>query len=92
MKPDDYILVSVDDHIIEPADMWEGRLPKKYQAKAPKWGQRADGATVWTYEGHEVETWAVNAVVGRPQDEWGFEPQSLHEMRAATTCTRGSRT
>jgi predicted TIM-barrel fold metal-dependent hydrolase len=82
MKPDDYILVSVDDHIIEPADMWDGRLPKKYQDKAPKWGQRADGATVWTYEGHEVETWAVNAVVGRPQDEWGFEPQSLDEMRA----------
>ncbi len=81
MNFDDYILVSVDDHIVEPADMWDGRLPKKYQDKAPKFTTRADGAAIWMYEGHEVETWAVNAVVGRPQEEWGFEPQSLDEMR-----------
>jgi predicted TIM-barrel fold metal-dependent hydrolase len=81
MDYNDYILVSVDDHIVEPADMWDGRLPKKYQDKAPKFTNRADGAAVWMYEGHEVETWAVNAVVGRPQHEWGFEPQSLDEMR-----------
>lgn len=81
MNFEDYVLVSVDDHIVEPADMWDGRLPKKYQDKAPKFTTRADGAAIWMYEGHEVETWAVNAVVGRPQDEWGFEPQSLDEMR-----------
>ena len=81
MNYEDYILISVDDHIVEPADMWDGRLPSKYEDKAPKFTHRADGAAIWVYEGHEVETWAVNAVVGRPQDEWGFEPQSLDEMR-----------
>jgi len=78
---EDYILISVDDHIVEPPHMFEGRLPKKYQDKAPKFGEREDGASVWRYEDHELETFAVNAVVGRPPEEWGFEPQSLDEMR-----------
>jgi predicted TIM-barrel fold metal-dependent hydrolase len=81
MDKNDYVLISVDDHIVEPPDMWDGRLPKKYQDKAPKMITRADGASVWMYEGHEVETFAVNAVAGRPQEEWGFEPQSYDDLR-----------
>ena len=81
MNKDDYVLVSVDDHIIEPPDMFEDRVAKKYQDKAPKMVTRADGASVWMYEGHEIETFAVNAVAGRPQEEWGFEPQSYEDLR-----------
>ncbi len=81
MNYEDYILVSIDDHVVEPPHMFDGRLPKKYQDKAPKFMEREDGASVWVYEGHELETFAVNAVVGRPQEEWGFEPQSFDEMR-----------
>jgi hypothetical protein len=47
MNSDDLILVSVDDHIIEPPDMFEGRLPKKYVDRAPRVALRDDGATVW---------------------------------------------
>ena len=81
MNVEDYVLVSVDDHIVEPPDMWDGRLPKKYEHKAPRMTTRADGASVWMYEGHEIETFAVNAVAGRPQEEWGFEPQSYDDLR-----------
>jgi predicted TIM-barrel fold metal-dependent hydrolase len=81
LDKDDYVLISVDDHIIEPPDMWDGRLPKKYQDKAPKMVTRADGASVWMYEDREIETFAVNAVAGRPQEEWGFEPQSYDDLR-----------
>ena len=28
--------VSVDDHVIEPADVWQDRLPEKYQAVGPR--------------------------------------------------------
>jgi predicted TIM-barrel fold metal-dependent hydrolase len=82
MNYEDYILISVDDHIVEPPHMFDGRLPKKYQDKAPKYSLRDDGASIWTYEGHELETFAVNAVVGRPPAEWGFEPQSFDDLRA----------
>jgi hypothetical protein len=33
---DDLILVSVDDHIAEPADMFEGHVPEKYRELAPR--------------------------------------------------------
>ena len=77
----DCTLISVDDHVVEPPDLFEGRLPKKYQDKAPRFITREDGSNVWVYEGHEVETWASQAVAGSPQEEWNFEPASLAEMR-----------
>ena len=36
MDAGDLILVSVDDHLIEPPDMFEGRLPARYQDEAPR--------------------------------------------------------
>ena len=35
MRAEDLILVSVDDHIVEPPDMFEGRLPAKHQEPKP---------------------------------------------------------
>ena len=31
-----YTVISVDDHLVEPRDMFEGRLPSKLQERAPK--------------------------------------------------------
>ena len=36
MNVEDLILVDVDEHVIEPPHLFEGRLPKKYQDKAPR--------------------------------------------------------
>ena len=36
MRTEDLVLVSVDDHVIEPRGMFDGLLPAKYQDKAPK--------------------------------------------------------
>jgi predicted TIM-barrel fold metal-dependent hydrolase len=81
MKAEDLILVSVDDHVIEPAHLFEGRVPAKYADKAPKFSTRADGTFAWVYEGFEVPNPAVQAVVGRPMNEWGMNPVCLEEMR-----------
>ncbi len=75
------ILVSVDDHIIEPPDLYEGRLPAKYADDAPRIVRRADGADVWRFGGVEVPNVALNAIAGRPKEEYGVEPQSLEEIR-----------
>jgi hypothetical protein len=44
---DDLILVSVDDHIIEPPDIFVNHLPKRYQDEAPRLVHREDGSDVW---------------------------------------------
>ena len=36
MQMDDMILVSIDDHMIEPPDMYENHVPAKWQDQAPK--------------------------------------------------------
>jgi hypothetical protein len=77
MRAEDLILVSVDDHVVEPAHMFEGRLPKRYEDKAPKFVHREDGTDVWVYEGTELVNIGLNAVAGRPPEEYGFEPTAL---------------
>jgi predicted TIM-barrel fold metal-dependent hydrolase len=78
---DDLILVSVDDHLVEPPNVFEGRLPAKYVDLAPQFVTRADGTSAWLYEGAELGNIALNAVAGRPPDEYGMEPTSFDEIR-----------
>ena len=40
-----------------------------------------DGAHVWIYDGQEFPNVGFNAVVGRPVDEYGFEPTRFDDMR-----------
>ena len=81
MDIEDLILVSVDDHVVEPPDMFEGRLPAKYADLAPQFLTRDDGTNAWRYEGSEIPNVALNAVAGRPPEEYGIEPTSFAELR-----------
>jgi hypothetical protein len=81
MQAEDLILVSVDDHVIEPRGMFDGLLPAKYQDRAPQLVRRPDGTDYWSYNGNEIPNVGLNAVVGRPPEEYGIEPTSLDDMR-----------
>ena len=82
MKLDDMVLVSVDDHVVEPPHLFEGRLPARYADLAPQFITRDDGTNAWRYEGQEIANVALNAVAGRPPEEYGMEPTSFAELRA----------
>ena len=81
MKAEDLILVSVDDHLVEPPDMFKGRLPKKFEEQAPKVIRLDDGSDVWTFNGETIPNIGLNAVAGRPREEYGVEPTAFDEMR-----------
>ena len=81
MDVDDLILISVDDHLIEPPDLFVNHLDAKYQDRAPKLVRNEEGNDVWTFGEIVMETAALNAVAGRPKEEYGLEPQSLDEVR-----------
>lgn len=78
---DDLILISVDDHLVEPRDMFEGRLPSAYADRAPRVIERNDGREMWLFEGVEIPNFGLNAVSGRPQEEYGIEPTRFDEIR-----------
>jgi hypothetical protein len=74
MNMNDLVLVSVDDHLVEPPDMFDGHIPAKYKDDVPKLIQREDGTDAWVFEGQEATNVGLNAVAGRPPDEYGAEP------------------
>ena len=82
MKADDLILVSVDDHVVEPPDLFEGRLSAVYADQAPRVVRKDTGADVWVYGAEEIPNIGLNAVAGRDPEEYGFEPTAFSEIRA----------
>lgn len=81
MKIDDMILVSVDDHVVEPPDLFERHLPAKYRDIAPHVVHEDDGTDVWHFLDFEIPNVGLNAVAGRPRDEYGIDPTSFDELR-----------
>jgi predicted TIM-barrel fold metal-dependent hydrolase len=74
-------IISVDDHLIEPPDLFEGRLPAALQPEAPHIVEEADGTQAWLFESTRYPNVGLNAVVGRPQSEWSMDPARFDQMR-----------
>lgn len=81
IQPEDLILISVDDHICEPADLFEGRLPKKYQAEAPFVSEDANGRQQWWYQGKPGRNLGLNAAAGKPREYYNTDAHRYDEMR-----------
>jgi predicted TIM-barrel fold metal-dependent hydrolase len=82
MKLDDMIIVSVDDHVVEPHDLFEGRVARRFADRAPKVvHDEQRGAEAWTWEGGTAGQTFVNAVVTLPNETWGMDPASLSDIR-----------
>ena len=87
MRTEDLILVSVDDHIVEPpslAEYLKDHVPAKYKERVPRVIRRDDGTDAWLIEGQELATFGLNAVQGRPRESWGADPASFDQVRPGT--------
>jgi predicted TIM-barrel fold metal-dependent hydrolase len=74
-------IISVDDHLIEPPDLFEDRLPSALQEGAPRIVEDDDGNQCWIFESHRYPNVGLNAVVGRPREQWSMEPARFDQMR-----------
>jgi predicted TIM-barrel fold metal-dependent hydrolase len=83
MKFEDMILISVDDHVIEPPNAFARHFPERFKGREPKIEQR-DGRDVWVFEDKAAGYMGLNSVVGRPKEEYGMEPLSYEQMRKGT--------
>ena len=82
MNIEEMILVSVDDHVVEPPDMFKEHMtPKELDTIAPRMIEE-DGRNFWIYEGQKIYNMGLNAVAGRPKNEYGMEPLCYADMRA----------
>jgi predicted TIM-barrel fold metal-dependent hydrolase len=82
MRMEDMILVSIDDHMIEPPDMFKNHVPAKWADQAPKVVRNEQGVDEWVFQGEKTATpFGMAATVGWPRQEWGFNPGAYTELR-----------
>jgi predicted TIM-barrel fold metal-dependent hydrolase len=81
MHVDDLILISVDDHLVEPPNLFDNHLPDKYKDRAPRVVRNENGDDVWVFGDAVIPNVGLNAVAGRPKEEYGVDPTSWDEMR-----------
>lgn len=75
-----FLIISADDHVVEPPHVFEGRLPRKFIEAGPRIVDEG-AAEIWHYDGQRFPDIGLNAVVGRPIVEASFEPKRFEEMR-----------
>jgi predicted TIM-barrel fold metal-dependent hydrolase len=84
MNVEDLILVSVDDHVVEPPHMFKSHVPAKWKDQVPVNVRKPDGHEVWVFEGVEVPNIALNAVAGRPPEDYNMDVTSYSQIRRGT--------
>ena len=82
MDLEDLVIVSVDDHVIEPRDAFEGRISARFGDAAPHVVRGDDGRETWVFEGKECINFGLNAVAGKPPEEYNLDPTTYDAMRA----------
>ena len=75
-----YTVISVDDHLVEPPDMFEGRLPSSLQPQAPRIVE-VDGKQIWEFDGGLYTQVGMNALAGRRLETVKLEPFRFEHMR-----------
>jgi predicted TIM-barrel fold metal-dependent hydrolase len=75
-----YELFSADDHVVEHATVWADRLPRRLRDEGPHVVE-VDGREWWESEGRRVGTPGLNAVAGRPPEQWSADPTRFSDMR-----------
>ncbi|HMT44312.1 MAG TPA: amidohydrolase, partial [Chakrabartia sp.] len=83
MRMDDMVIISVDDHAIEPPEAFVRHYPEGRKDKAPRIVQDG-GKDIWVWNGQRFPTIGLNAVVGRPRSEYGMEPSAFSQLREGT--------
>ncbi len=77
-----YTLISVDDHLVEPPWLFEGRVPARFADRAPKVVERDDGGQHWEFDDEIYAQLGLNALVGRAdRNDFTMEPARFSDMR-----------
>ena len=81
INPDELILISVDDHICEPADMFHAHVPAKYKDLAPQVIEDDDGVQQWWYGDLRGRNLGLNAAAGKSREFFNIDASRYDQMR-----------
>ncbi|GAB2631955.1 amidohydrolase family protein [Prescottella soli] len=76
-----YTVISVDDHVVEPAHLFETWMPASLKDRGPRILEGEDGSQVWEFDGNIYSQVGMNAVAGRRKESVKYEPFRFDQMR-----------
>ena len=76
-----YVVISVDDHLVEPPHMFDGRLPARFAERSPRVIEMDGGQQAWLLDGQLLTQIGINAVVGQDRSALMVEPTRFDQMR-----------
>jgi predicted TIM-barrel fold metal-dependent hydrolase len=82
MDLNDLVMISVDDHICEPGDMFQAHVPDKYREYMPRVEVDENGGQQWWYGDIRGRNVGLAATAGKPREMYNIDPSSYAEMRA----------
>jgi len=74
-------IISVDDHVVEPPDLFDRRLPRSMAADAPTLVEDEEGIPFWIVDGLAYPFATSNGSSGRPVAEWVHMAQKYEDFR-----------
>jgi predicted TIM-barrel fold metal-dependent hydrolase len=80
-------IISADDHLLEPADVFERRLPRRLADQAPYLVEDEQGIPFWVVDGIYHPITIANGAAGRPPTEWSNRPQKFEDFRPGVADT-----
>src|SRR5579883_2429324 len=73
-------IISADDHVEEPRDTWQSRVPAKLRGRAPR-VERVGGGDAWTVDGKVVTKMGLQVQAGRKFEEYKLEGETFETIR-----------
>jgi predicted TIM-barrel fold metal-dependent hydrolase len=71
-------VISADNHLIDPKDLYVERLPKEFRDRAPRVMRGPDGGDGWSFDGRPpARTFGLEAVAGRPDQHGDYKPTGM---------------
>jgi predicted TIM-barrel fold metal-dependent hydrolase len=73
-----YNVISADNHIMEPRDLFVTQMPKEYRDRAPRVVRGKDGGDGWSYDGKPPSrTFGLEATAGRSTQLSGYKWEDI---------------
>ena len=68
-------IISADNHLIDPRDLYVERMPKEFRDHAPRVMRGDDGGDGWSFDGKPpTRTFGLEAVAGQPDHRGDYRP------------------
>ena len=84
----DYKIIDCDQHVIEPPDLWENYLPKKFHDQAPRLVKDEDGGDAWLL-GENVESLGLVAAMNQTPETLKWTGIKYEDMHSGITDPKG---